>query len=57
MHGVMVYSCLDLHPRNLNEIMQVVKLPITEILSILISLELQGLIEEISKNHYVKINH
>ncbi|MGO5051193.1 DNA-processing protein DprA [Lachnospiraceae bacterium LCP25S3_G4] len=53
----MVYSCLDLHPRNLNEIMQVVKLPITEILSILISLELQGLIEEISKNHYVKINH
>ena len=51
----MVYSCLDFHPQNLEQLMRVTKFSVTQLLDVLMSLELKGLIEEISKNYYVKI--
>ena len=51
----MLYSCLDLHPKNLNQLAEEIKIPVREIMSLLISLELKGLIKELSKNYYVKI--
>lgn len=51
----MVYSCLDLQPKSLNNILGSIDLKYNEIISILIELEMQGLIKEISKNYYVKL--
>ena len=50
-----VYSCLDFNPRNLEQLVSKTHLPITQILDILMSLELRGLIREISKHYYVKL--
>lgn len=50
----MVYSCLDLQPKSLDEIIHNVQLTISEVLSAIVELELQGFIEETSKNHYAK---
>lgn len=49
-----VYSCLGLFPKNLNQLAQETKLEVSELISQLVSLELQGYIREISKNYYVK---
>ena len=51
----MVYSCLDFEPKNLDRLIRETKLPVAEVLSVLISLELMGLITEVSKNNYSKI--
>lgn len=51
----LVYSCLDLQPKSLDEIIHNVQLTISEVLSAIVDLELQGFIEETSKNHYAKI--
>lgn len=51
----MVYSCLDLQPKSLNSILSSISLNYSEIISILIELEMRGLIKEISKNYYVKL--
>ena len=51
----LVYSCLDLQPQNLGDLIQRTKLSVPELLDVLIRLEMLGLVEEISKNHYVKL--
>lgn len=50
----MVYSCLGLSPKNLDRLAAETGLPAAQLLNILISLELQGMIREVSKNYYVK---
>lgn len=51
----LVYSSLGLYPKNLDEIVQEVHLPVEEVLNLLLSLELQGYIKEISKHYYIKV--
>lgn len=51
----LVYSCLDLQPRNLDYLFNVTKLPVAELLDILMRLELRGFVKEISKNYYVRV--
>lgn len=51
----MVYSCLCLEARNIDELSEVTGMEIPELIDALISLQLQGYIKEISKNYYVKI--
>lgn len=51
----LVYSCLDFQPRNLETLMEMTKLSITELVDIIMSLELKGCVKEISKNYYVKL--
>ena len=51
----MVYSCLDFHPKNLEQLMSATKFSVVKLLDVLMSLELKGLIREISKNYYVKL--
>lgn len=49
----MVYSCLGFYSKNLDDISNEISLPVSEVLSILIKLELKGYIREIAKNNYV----
>lgn len=49
----LVYSCLGLYPKSADQIVSETKLCIRKVLDLLISLELQGYVEEISKNYYV----
>ena len=51
----LVYSCLDLYPQNLEELIRKTTMPVSELLGILVSLELKGIVKEISKNYYVKL--
>ena len=51
----MVYSCLGFHPQNLETLFRMTRLPVTELLDVLVELEMRGLIREISKNYYVKV--
>lgn len=51
----LVYSCLDLYPQNLEEIIGKTKLSVSELLNILVGLELKGIIKEVSKNYYVRL--
>jgi DNA processing protein len=51
-----VYSCLDLQPKSLDEIINSVNMEYSEIMSALVDLELKGLMKETSKNYYVRIN-
>mgnify|MGYP000370416908 CR=1 FL=1 len=51
----LVYSCLDLYPKNLNELADLTGLTIPALMDVLVSLELQGYIREFSKNHYVRL--
>lgn len=53
-HEEMVYSCLDLQPKNIEEIFQKVPLKLGEIQEILLKLELEGLIMEPVKNYYTR---
>ena len=48
-----MYSCLGLYPKDLNQLVSETKLDIKEVLEKLVSLELQGYVREISKNHYI----
>ncbi len=48
----MVYSGLDFQVRNIEWILQQFEMPIHELLGILLSLEMKGLIKEVSKNNY-----
>lgn len=52
----MVYSGLDLFPKSLEVIMNENRLDIGTVTEILLSLQLEGLVQEISKNCYVRIN-
>lgn len=51
----LVYSCLDLYPQNLEELMRKTRMKVSELLDVLVNLELKGIIKEISKNYYVKL--
>lgn len=51
----LVYSCLDLLPKGLDELMTETNVSAKQLIRTLISLEMQGLICEITKNYYVKI--
>lgn len=50
----MVYSCLDLQPKFLEQIVKDCGLPPSECMSILIGLELSGYILQTTSNYYVK---
>ena len=51
----LLYSCLDLHPQNLGEIIRKTGLSVPEVLDILVRLEVMGYVKEISKNYYVRL--
>ena len=50
----MVYSGLDLYPKNLEELTHITGVDIPELLGILLQLELKGLIAECGKNNYIR---
>ena len=50
----MLYSCLNLYPKTLDEITQEMGIDITVINGMLIELQLDGRIEEVSKNCYIR---
>lgn len=52
----MVYSGLNLYPKSLEVIMNENRLDIGTVTEILLSLQLEGLVQEVSKNCYVRIN-
>lgn len=49
----LVYSCLGLYPKNIEQIAEETNLNPRELVGLLVSLELQGYAREISKNNYV----
>lgn len=51
----MVYSRLCLNPKSIHDLVAETSLPANKVVEYLVSLELQGYIREISKNHYVTI--
>lgn len=51
----LVYSLLDFQPRSLGSLLERSNLSVSSLTSALISLELKGIIREISKNFYVKV--
>ena len=51
----MVYSCLDLRPKSRDSIMQETGLSAEKTGSILVELSILGLVREISRHYYVKI--
>ena len=52
---LMVYSCFGLYAKNMEELLQMTKLPAWELADLLVKLQAKGLIEEFYKNHYRKI--
>ena len=52
---LMVYSCFDLCAKNMEELLQMTKIPARELAGLLTRLQAKGLIEEFYKNHYRKI--
>lgn len=50
----LVYSCLDLFPKSVEQVVQETFLPIEQVMDIIMSLELNGYIDEISRNYYIK---
>lgn len=51
----MVYSCLDLYPKNTQDILEETGLSVNRLAESLLKLQLGGLIEEKPKNYYIKI--
>ncbi len=50
----MLYSCLDLTPKNLNIILEETGLEMSVVMENLVSLELKGAIKEVSRGYYVR---
>lgn len=50
----MVYSCLDLYPKGISQLIKETGLGVQELMERLITLELKGYIREVSKNHYIR---
>lgn len=50
----LVYSCLDLQPRNLDCLFNMTKIPIAELTDTLMRLQLKGIVKEIARNYYVR---
>ena len=51
----LLYSCVDLEPRSLDELTELSGLPREEVTEILLRLQLRGLLVEVSKNGYVRM--
>ncbi len=51
----LVYSCLDLFPKNLGTLADETNLPVHTLMEALSSLEIDGYIKEIAKNYYIKV--
>ena len=49
----LVYSCLGLYPKNVDQLAAETELNVNEVVELLVSLELQGYAREISKNYYI----
>lgn len=49
-----VYACLSLHPKHLDELADETGMRLSELSGILVSLEIRGMITEIMKNQYIK---
>jgi DNA processing protein len=52
----LVYSCLDLHPKSIDEISQKTALDIVTTAEILFGMERKGLVREVWQNHYISAN-
>ena len=50
----MVYSCFDLYPKSLDELLAETGLEIADLNQMILEMQLEGLITEISKNCYVR---
>ena len=50
----LVYSCLDLQPRNLDYLFNMTKIPVAELTDTLMRLQLKGIVREIARNYYVR---
>lgn len=51
----LVYSCLDLFPKGVGELLQETDLRPERLMQTLATLEIKGFIREVSKNYYVKV--
>ncbi len=52
----LVYSCLDLHPKSVEELLEQTALPAGELAELLFELEEKGLVQEAWKNHYISVS-
>ena len=52
----LVYSCLDLFPRNVSEIQVKTGLDAQILMETLMTLEMEGYIKETAKNYYVRMS-
>lgn len=50
-----LYSCLDLFPKGVHQLMEETGLEPFQVMETLVSLELKGYIQEISKNYYIRL--
>ena len=50
----MVYSCFDLYPKSLDELLAETGLEIADLNQMILEMQLEGLITEISKNCYAR---
>lgn len=50
----MVYSCLSLQPKSLEELCRTTKLPIRSVMESVMLLQLRGLVKEIGRNRYIR---
>lgn len=53
---ILLYSCVDFVPKSLHELTAKAGLPPQEVMAVLTSLEMKGLIEEPMKNYYTRLN-
>ena len=53
---LLVYSCLGLEPKNIDEILREIPLTFVEISNIITNLQINGYVEEIAKNNYIISN-
>lgn len=51
-----VYSCLSLQPKSLEELSREAEMSVTSVMEAVMLLRLQGLVKEIGRNRYVKMN-
>ncbi len=51
----MVYSCLGLFPKGIDELMKETGLSVSELMERLITLELKGYAKEVSRNYYIRL--
>ncbi|MCI9427916.1 MAG: DNA-protecting protein DprA [Eubacterium sp.] len=51
---LLVYSCLDLSQKNMEDLVKITKIPAQKLADLLVRLQTKGVIEEYYKNHYRK---